>query len=249
MHWKKSVTVVEAHAEGEVGRVVTAGVLDVPGDTMLAKMQYINEVDDSIRRFCVFEPRGCAQMSTNLLLPPTRDDCDAGFIVLQGDKAHGMSGSNVICTVTVLLETGIIEMREPETIVRLDMPAGLVVATAQCHNGKCERVSLQVNPSYAEILDAEVEVPGIGKVSVDIAFGGIHYGLINPRPLGLEIKPDSARELVRVGSEVHRAGARRRSGHCRFARYSDPRKGAGRRHGGDTRLVNRISNRHPGGRN
>ena len=205
MRWQKSITLVEAHAEGEVGRVITAGVLDIPGDTMLAKMQYINEVDDSIRRFCVFEPRGSSQMSTNLLLPPTRDDCDAGFIVLQGDKAHGMSGSNVICTVTVLLETGILAMHEPETVVRLDMPAGLVVATAQCRDGKCERVSLQVNPSYAEILDAEVDVPGIGRVNVDIAFGGIHYGLIDPKPLGLEISPDSARELVRVGSDIHRA--------------------------------------------
>ena len=128
---------VEAHAEGEVGRVVTGGVLEIPGSTMLEKMQYINEVDDSIRRFCVFEPRGSAQMSTNLLQPPTRDDCDAGFIVLQGDKAHAMSGSNVICVVTVLLETGMIPMQEPETVVRLDMPAGLVEARAVCKDGKC----------------------------------------------------------------------------------------------------------------
>ena len=205
MRWKKSVTMVEAHAEGEAGRVITGGVLEVPGETMLEKMQYINEVDDSIRRFCVFEPRGYAQMSTNLLQPPTRDDCDAGFIILQSDKAHAMSGSNVICVVTVLLETGMLEMKEPVTEVRLDMPAGLVVVRAHCKDGKCERVELDVNPSYVEMLDAEVDVPGIGKVKVDIAFGGIHYGLIDPAQLGLKIVPDCARQLVQAGSDIHRA--------------------------------------------
>ncbi|MEM8811914.1 MAG: proline racemase family protein, partial [Pseudomonadota bacterium] len=140
MRWTKTLTLVEAHAEGEVGRVVTGGVLDLPGASMLEKMNYINERDDSIRRFCVFEPRGSAQMSTNLLLPPTRPDADAGFIVLQGDRAHAMSGSNCICVVTVVLETGILPMTEPETIVRLDTPAGLVTARAECADGKCRSV-------------------------------------------------------------------------------------------------------------
>ena len=205
MKWSKTISLIEAHAEGEVGRVITSGVINIPGSTMLEKMQYINEVDDSIRKFCVFEPRGSAQMSTNLLIPPTREDCDAGFIVLQGDKAHAMSGSNTICVVTVLLETGMLEMLEPETIVRLDMPAGLVVARAECKNGKCVRVALDVNPSFVEMLDAEVEVDGLGKVKLDIAFGGIHYGLINPRQLGLQINPQSARTLVDAGCRIHRA--------------------------------------------
>ena len=117
MRWSKTLTLVEAHAEGEVGRVVTGGVLDLPGRTMADKMAHLNRVDDSLRRFCVFEPRGSAAMSTNLLLPPSRDDADVGLIVLQGDKAHAMSGSNCICVVTVLLETGRIPMREGRWIV------------------------------------------------------------------------------------------------------------------------------------
>ena len=205
MRWSKTLSMIEAHAEGEVGRVVTAGVVDIPGQTMLDKMIHINRVDDGLRRFCVFEPRGYAPMSTNILLPPTRDDADAGFIVMQGDKAHAMSGSNCMCVVTVLLESGMLPMTEPETVVRLDMPAGLVVATAACHNGKCERVSLEVTPSFVEALDVGVAVPGIGTVAVDIAFGGVFYGLIDPRPLGLEIKPESARVLVDIGSKIHRA--------------------------------------------
>ena len=205
MQWSKTVTMIEAHAEGEVGRVVTGGVPDIPGDTMLKKLQYLNEQDDSIRRFCVMEPRGCAQMSTNLLLPPTRPDADAGFIILQGDRAHAMSGSNTICVVTVLLETGVIPMQEPETVVRLDMASGLITARAECRNGKCIRVELEANPSFAELLDAKVEVPGLGQVKTDIAFGGIYYGLIDPKQFGLKIEPDSARQLVDVGNRVHRA--------------------------------------------
>ena len=106
MRWKKTITMVEAHAEGEVGRIVTSGVIDIPGQTMLEKMNYINEEDDSLRRFLVFEPRGYAQMSTNLIFEPTHQEADIGFLILQGDKAHAMSGSNSICLVTVLLETG-----------------------------------------------------------------------------------------------------------------------------------------------
>lgn len=205
MRWKKTVNMVEAHAEGEIGRVVTGGVLDVPGDTILDKLRYLNEVDDSLRRFLVFEPRGYAQTSTNLLFPPTRPDADAGFIVLQGDQAHAMSGSNAICLVTVLLETGILEMKEPETRVVLDTASGLVVATAHCKEGKCERVSLAMTPCYADRLDARVEVEGIGEVSVDIAFGGIFYALIDPAAVGLEILPENARQLVDIGSRIHRA--------------------------------------------
>lgn len=204
MRWTKTLNMVEAHAEGEVGRVITSGVLDIPGETMLDKMTYLNEVDDSLRRFCVFEPRGYAQMSSNILLPPTRSDADAGFIILQSDQAHAMSGSNCICVATVMLETGILPMQEPSTTIRFDMPAGLVTATADCKNGKCERVHLDMNPSYVHQLDLEVETE-YGIIKVDIAFGGIFYGLIDVKQLNLEIIPENARKLVEIGCAVHRA--------------------------------------------
>tara|TARA_B110000459_G_scaffold190955_1_gene226525 strand:+ start:626 stop:1660 length:1035 start_codon:yes stop_codon:yes gene_type:complete len=205
MQWKKTITMVEAHAEGEVGRIVMSGVNDIPGDTMLEKMNYINQVDDSLRRFLVFEPRGYAQMSTNLIFDPINKDADIGFLILQGDKAHAMSGSNSICLVTVLLETGRIEMKEPETTVTLDTPAGIVRATASCKNGKCERVSLDMTPSYADQLDAIIDVEGLGKVTVDIAFGGIFYALIDPSQFDLKILPENARQLVDIGTRIHRA--------------------------------------------
>ncbi len=205
MRWVKTVTMIEAHAEGEVGRVVSGGVIDIPGATMLDKMTYLNEVDDSLRRFLVFEPRGSAQMSTNLLFPPARADADLGFIILQGDKAHAMSGSNCICVVTVALETGMIEMREPETIVRLDTPAGLVIARAACAAGKCESVSLDMPLSFVDRLDVQLDVDGLGPVTVDIAFGGVFYALIAPGQIGLSIRPEMARRLVDAGTRIHRA--------------------------------------------
>ena len=205
MRWSKTVTLVEAHAEGEVGRVVTGGVVDVPGATIADKLRHINEVDDSLRRFLVFEPRGAAQMSTLLTFAPTRPDADIGFIVLQGDKAHAMSGSNSICLVTVLLETGMLPMSEPETVVRLDTASGLVVARARCRDGKCERVTLTMNPSFVHALDQIVDVPELGEVRVDIAYGGVFYALVDAAALGLDIVPAEARRLVAAGSAIHRA--------------------------------------------
>ena len=205
MRWSKTVTMVEAHAEGEVGRIVTGGVIDVPGATIGDKLRHLNEVNDSLRRFLVFEPRASAQMSTCLIFPPTRPDADIGFIILQGDKAHAMSGSNSICLTTVLLETGMLPMTEPETVVRIDTASGLVTARATCRNGKCERVTLTMNPSYVDRLDAVVDVEGYGKVTLDIAYGGIFYALIDPAQLGLEIRPDQAKRLVEAGSAIHRA--------------------------------------------
>jgi proline racemase len=196
---------VEAHAEGEVGRVVTGGVIDIPGKTIADKLRYINEVDDSLRRFLVFEPRGHAAMSTNLIFPPTRPDADIAFLILQGDKAHAMSGSNSICVVTVLLETGMLKMTEPETMVRIDTAAGLVTARAHCRDGKCERVTLEMNPSFAHEVDLVVDAPDLGKVKVDIAYGGVFYALIEPTQLGLDIRPDMAKRLVAAGTAVHRA--------------------------------------------
>lgn len=205
MRLTKTIKMVEAHAEGEVGRIVTGGDFYVPGDTMLSKMNYINDKDDSLRRFLVFEPRGYAQMSTNLLFPPTRSDADVAFIILQGDKAHAMSGSNSICLTTVVLETGIITMKEPITVLHIDTPAGLVKATAQCKDGKCERVSLDMNPSFAIDLDVKIDVDGIGQVMVDIAFGGVFYGLIDVAQFNMDIAPNNARQLVEIGTKIHRA--------------------------------------------
>lgn len=204
MRWSRMVTMVGAHAEGEVGRVITGGVVDVPGATMLDKMRHL-EADESFRRFLLLEPRGSAQMSVNLLLPPTRPDADAAFLVMQADGCHAMSGSNAMCVTTVLLETGILPMQEPVTRVALDTPAGLVVAEASCRDGKCERVALNLVPSFAERLDHPLEVEGLGTLRVDVAFGGDYFCLVDAADCGLAVVADEARDMVALGGRIKRA--------------------------------------------
>lgn len=200
MRWKKTLQVVDVHCEGEIGKVITSTTLDIPGQTMLDKLVHINTVDDSLRRLVCFEPRGFAQMTVNLLLPPTRPDADAGFIVFQPDRAHPMSGSNAMCVTTALLETGMIEMREPETVLRLDTAAGLVTVSAACANGKVTSVSLDMAPSFVQALDVEVETAEFGRIRVDIAYGGCFYGLIDVDQVGLTIEPRNAHALMRAGT-------------------------------------------------
>ena len=189
MRWSRAVTMIEAHAEGEVGRVVTGGLPVIPGGNPAAQMRHLNDVDDSLRRFLVFEPRGGAAMSTNILVPKSMPQADAAFMILQPDKVHAMSGSNSICVATVLLETGMVAMREPETVLHLETPAGLVRATARCKDGKCERVTLDMTPAFVEALDLVTQVPGLGNVNADIAYGGCFYALVDAKQFGLEIEP------------------------------------------------------------
>jgi proline racemase len=205
MRWSKVITVVDAHAEGEIGRVITGGALDVPGKTMLDKMRHLNGVDDRIRRFALLEPRGAAQMSANLLLPPTRPDADAGFIVMQADACHAMSGSNAMCVTTVLLETGMLAMAEPLTRVTLDTPAGLVVAEATCQGGRCERVALELVPSFVEHLAVPLEVEGVGTLRVDVAYGGDYFCLVDAAACGFSVAPEEARDMVALARLIKRS--------------------------------------------
>jgi len=200
--WAKSLELVLVHCQGEIGKVITRGAPHIPGRTLLEQMNHINTVDDSLRRFLTFEPRAHVAMSANLLVPPKHPDADAGFIVLQADRAHPMSGSNCICVVTALLETGRVKMRDPETIVRIDTPAGLITARAQCRNGRCISVSLDNVPCFAEILDQKILTPKWGTVIADIAFGGVFYALVDAKQVGLEIAPENARELAEAGIEL-----------------------------------------------
>ena len=205
MRWTRTLTVVGAHAEGEIGRVVTSGVLDIPGASMLEKLSYLNREMDHLRRFCLFEPRGCAQMTANLLLPPVTPGADAAFIPMQADASHAMSGSNAMCVVTVLLETGILTMTEPETQVVLDTAAGIVKARAACRAGRVEKVTLDFFPSFCEHLDHPLEVQGFGTIEVDVAFGGVYYVIPDAAALGIEISPSTTRDMVEVGNRLKAA--------------------------------------------
>lgn len=202
MKFERELDLLLVHCQGETGKVITAGAAEIPGATILEKMNHINEVDDSLRRFVTFEPRAHVAQSVNLLLPPTRPDADAAFIVLQADRAHPMSGSNCICVVTALLESGRIPMREPETTVRLDTAAGLVTARARCENGRCLSVSLDNVPAFALALDATLQTTTFGPLTADVAFGGVFYALVDVHQIGLTIAPENARALAEAGIAI-----------------------------------------------
>ncbi len=196
MKWSRILNLYGIHCEGEVGRCIIGGAGNFPGKTVLDKMRYINEENDWIRRFTLQEPRGSAMQSVNLILPPVEDGSDASFIVLQPDEAHALSGSNTMCISTCLLETGMVPMKEPETQLRLDTAVGLIKSYAKCKDGKVESVRVEMCPSFAAVLDREIDVPGIGKIKVDVGFGGCFFCLVDVNQVGLKIDPSMARALV-----------------------------------------------------
>ncbi|UVC08759.1 proline racemase family protein [Rhizobium sp. TH2] len=202
MRWKRTIQLVDVHCEGEIGRVATGGVPNIPGKTIAEQLNHINTVDDSLRRFLCLEPRSGPLGSANLLVPPRREGADAGFIILQADQAHAMSGSNAICVTTALLETGMVEMKEPETIVMLDTASGLVKATATCRDGRCESVTLTMPPSFVHQLDLEVTIDGLGTIKLDICYGGIFYALVDASAIGTSISKANARTLVEAGMKI-----------------------------------------------
>jgi trans-L-3-hydroxyproline dehydratase len=203
---RRAVTVVGCHAGGEVGNVVVGGVIAPRGETVFERMVALR-ADDRLRRLLLREPRGSVAVHANLIVPSLRPDCDAGFIIMEPTEYPPMSGSNTICVATVLLETGMVEMCEPETTLRLEAPAGVVEVTAACRNGRCESVELTNVPSFAERLDAPLDVEGIGTIDVDVAFGGMWYAIADAEALGFALEPGEARELSRVG-ELIRLAAR-----------------------------------------
>ena len=205
MRWTRSLQSVDVHCAGEVGRVITAGVLDIPGATMADKLAHLNEQDDSLRRFLCSEPRSAPAGSFCLLLPPTRADADAGFIVLQPDCAHAMSGSNAMCAMTAILETGMKPMTEPQTIVTLDTAAGLVRAVAACADGKVVGVSLDMPPAFVAGRNREITTETWGKITYDLCFGGVFYALVDVEQIGLTIAPHNARKLAMTGVALRAA--------------------------------------------
>lgn len=207
MHLTNMITAVDAHAAGEPGRVIVGGVLDVPGKTMFEKKTYLETKADDLRKRMLREPRGYPASCCNLILPPTDPRADAGFVIMEQVEYPPMSGTNIICTTTVLLETGMQPMREPVTELVLESPAGLIPVRADVANGKVTAVTFQNVPAFAVHLDVKVEVPTLGTVTVDIAYGGMFYVIADAEPLGLRLTPDEGRDIVRIG-EMIKAAAR-----------------------------------------
>jgi proline racemase len=199
------ISAVDAHACGEPGRVIVGGVLDVPGATMFEKMKYLEMHADDLRKLMLREPRGYPASNCNLILPSTNPEAAAGFVIMEQTEYPPMSGSNTICVVTVLLETGMIPIRGRIMKLKLDTPAGLVEVEAEIENNKVKRVTFQNVPAFAVHLDANVEVPSLGTVKVDVSYGGMFYVIADAAPLGFHLTPDEARDIVRVGEMIKTA--------------------------------------------
>jgi proline racemase len=202
MRTTRVIHCVDAHAEGEPSRIVVGGVLDVPGTTMLEKARWLEREGDWLRRLVLFEPRGSAPLSADLVLPSAHPDADAGFVIMESSSYEGMSGTNTINTAAVLLETGLVELAEPVTELTLEAPAGLIKIRADVKDHRVELITFENVPSFAAHLDAHVEVPGLDTLRVDVAYGGAYAAFVDATEFGFAIVPDEARDLAELGERI-----------------------------------------------
>ena len=204
MRSSKSIQIIGCHAEGEVGDVITGGVAPPPGDTLWDQSRWIAQ-DQTLRNFVLNEPRGGVFRHVNLLVPPKDPRAAMGWIIMEPVHTPPMSGSNSICVATVLLDTGIVAMREPVTRFAIEAPGGLVEVSAECRGGKAQSITVTMHPSFAAKLDAVIEVEGLGSLRVDTAYGGDSFVLVDAASLGFALTPDEARDLAETGMKLTRA--------------------------------------------
>ncbi|MEO6144575.1 MAG: proline racemase family protein [Dermatophilaceae bacterium] len=205
MRSKLMITAVDSHTEGMPTRVVTGGVGVIPGKTMNDKRLYFMEHLDHIRLFLMNEPRGHAAMSGAILQAPTSADADWGVVFIEVSGCLPMCGHGTIGVATVLVETGMVEVREPVTTIRLDTPAGLVIARVAVSDGHADSVTIENVPSYCTRIDETVEVPGYGKVPYSLAFGGNFYAMVDLVAVGLRFERASQQEILTAGLAVMEA--------------------------------------------
>ena len=207
MRSSRHVHVVSCHAEGEVGDVIVGGVAPPPGESLWEQSRWIAR-DQELRNFVLSEPRGGVFRHVNLLVPPKHPDAAAGFIILEPEHTPPMSGSNSICVATVLLDTGIVPMEEPETRFLLEAPAGPVAVRAFCRDGKARAIEIENVPSFVDRLDQPLEIEGYGTLSVDTAYGGDSFVLVDAGALDFSLQPDEAADLARLGARITAAANR-----------------------------------------
>jgi proline racemase len=193
---------VDSHTEGMPTRVITGGVPALPGATMLERKLWFEDNMDDLRLLLMREPRGHSAMSGAILQPPTRDDADWGVLFIEVSGCLPMCGHGTIGVATVLVETGMVEVREPETIVRLDTPAGLVVVRVAVQDGRALAVTLRNVPAFLAARDRVVEVDGLGSVSYDMAFGGNFYAIVDAASVGVRVDPAESDALIARGAEI-----------------------------------------------
>jgi proline racemase len=205
MPFKRMIHAVDTHA-GTPMRVVTGGIPNIPGKTVYDKMKWLEANDDQLRKLMLREPRGYPPACCNVIVPPCHPEADAGYIIMEQIEYPVMSGGNTISVVTVLLEMGMLPMREPVTELVLEAPAGLIRVKADCQGGKVKSVTFENVPAFAAHLDAVIEVPTLGNITVDVGWGGMFYVIADVRQFrGLELIPEHGKEIARISSMVRQA--------------------------------------------
>lgn len=195
---------IDAHAAGEPLRVIIGGIPALKGDTILERRLYARTQLDHLRTMLMWEPRGHADMYGCLLTPPVSKEADFGVLFLHNDGYSTMCGHGIIAVTKVVLETGMLPMSTPETIIRIDTPAGLITAYARIEDGKVSSVYFHNVPSFVLATDNTVDVPGIGNISYDIAYGGAYYAFVSADELGISLKPSAFQRLIDTGMRIKR---------------------------------------------
>ncbi len=203
-NWR-AITTIDAHTAGEPLRVITGGFPEVPGLTILAKRRYLKENWDRLRTGMMWEPRGHADMYGALVTEPVSPDGDLGVLFMHNEGFSTMCGHGIIGLAKVGLDTGMIQKKGDEPVIRMDTPAGRVTATAHRKNGVVESVSFLNVPSFVFALDQKVNVDGIGDVRYDVSFGGAFYAYVRAEEIGVGLEPKDYRQLIDWGMRIKRA--------------------------------------------
>lgn len=209
-HWSPStdfikISTIDAHTEGEPLRVIVAGYPELRGDTILARRRYAKEHLEHLRTALMFEPRGHADMYGCLITPAVSPEADFGVLFLHNEGYSSMCGHGIIAVTTVVLETGMLPMTAPITTIKIDTPAGLITAHARIAHGRVQSVYFHNVPSFVVKLDAMIDVPNLGRVQYDLAFGGAFYAYVPAGQLGLQCTPENYRALIEQGMAIKRA--------------------------------------------
>ena len=202
------IRTIDAHAAGEPLRVILDGFPQPPGESVLERRRWARENADALRTAIMWEPRGHADMYGCLLMPPANEDSDLAVLFLHNEGFSTMCGHGIIAVTTVLLEAGLFHATVPHTELRIDTPAGLVVARAEVATEpgtRVKRVAFINVPSWVTELGAAIDVPGMGRVRYDLAFGGAFYAYVDAASVGLTCTPDRFRDLIDAGVRIKRA--------------------------------------------
>jgi proline racemase len=202
MKFLRMLPALDYHTEGEPMRIVTGGVPALPGATLLDRSAHLAAHHDALRRLVLFEPRGHSAMCAAFLVPPADPSADTGIVFVEPLGVVHMCGHGAIAIATMLVESGAVPMREPETPVVLDTAAGRVTARVHVEGERVVGATIRNVASYSALLDAKVSVPGLGPVAFDLAYGGHFYALVEAAAVGLTLEPAQAARIVETGERI-----------------------------------------------